>query len=59
MNKTKGRTVICHFRTNTTKTENMLGEHLSKRKDKKKLVVILAITLLVLLAGILLFTIGV
>jgi len=36
----------------------MLGEHLSKRKDKKKLVVILGITLLVLLAGILLFTFG-
>jgi len=33
----------------------MLGEHLSKRKDKKKLVVILVITLLVLLAGIFLF----
>lgn len=33
----------------------MLGEHLSKRKDKKKRLVILAITLLVLLAGIFLF----
>jgi hypothetical protein len=36
------------------KTETMLGEHLSKRKDKKKLAVILAITLWVLLTGILL-----
>ncbi len=34
----------------------MLGEHFSKKKDKKKFVLILAITLLVLLTGILLFT---